>query len=670
MRWSYMCSKFLNARGVAFNSYFFLSILFETIKNPTRYALSERRCHCVSRFEKLRRGPKLLGFIDNLEDKVAAETLHAGLVKNATVVELNVGNYMLSIYVKFKHLVAAQKMFDEMPARDVKSWTIMISGFARMGSFRLALDLFSQMLAEGVCPNQFTLSSVLKCCSSVVQTGRSVHGWLLRNGVVIDAVLKNSILEFYVTCGELNHAERLFVFMGDRDTVSCNIMISGYIQSGDWEKSLDMFRRLPSKDVATWNTVIYGLMQNGFQRKALELLYEMLNIRACFSAYTFCIALFMASSLSNVKLGRQMHAQLIRVGLHNNDFIRSSLIDMYSKCGKIDNASIIFKRKQNSDFNYDSTMEDTVSRSSIISGYVRNGRWEDALQLFFNMISKGIKVDKFTITSIISACVDCEMLNLGQQIHALVLKSGHKLDMLLCSSLIDMYSKCGSLSDAHLLFNQINDRNVILFTSIISGCALHGQGKDAIFLFELMRNEGIQPNEVTFVGLLTACSHSGLVDEGCRYFRLMKEVYGITPGVEHFTCMVDLFGRAGRLYEVKQFIDDNGVSHLSSVWRAFLSCCQVHKNVEMGNQVAEKLLEIDPSDAEPYVLLSNMCASGDRWEESARLRNLMRRKGVKKQPGQSWIRLNNRLHTNLMIMGSNHENYQPCMIETRLKRCS
>ncbi|GAB4835389.1 hypothetical protein Ancab_000299 [Ancistrocladus abbreviatus] len=659
MRWSSLCSRFSN-RGAVFNCCHrsLLVSLRLRIGRPNQHELNRgqlRSQHSVPSFENQNPEIKLLAFIENVEDKLEAEALHAKLIKYGSVGDLDVGNYMLSLYVRFRYLSAGQNLFDEMLDRDVRTWTTLISGFARIGLFRLGLECFTQMLFDGVCPNQFTLSSVFKCCSSEVRVGKGIHGWMLRNGIGLDVVLKNSVLDFYIKCGELDYGKRYFEFMDDRNTMTWNIMVAGCIENGDVENSLDLFRRLPCKDNATWNTVISGLMQCGYQQMALEVLHEMINSQVAFCEYTFSIALCVASSLSTLELGRQIHGRLTRIGFFDNDFLRSCLIDMYSKCGEIDMAAVIFKQmpkdilsRRNLKFKGNNLMDNAVSFSSIVSGYVQNGRWEDAVEIFCNLVSEGIKVDKFTITSTISASADCGMLEFGQQIHAVIMKSGHKIDLILCSSLVDMYAKCGSLCDAQLTFNEINNQNVVCFTSIISGCALHGQGREAIQVFELMRTEGIPPNEVTFVGVLTACSHAGLVDEGFQFFELMKEVCNIKPGVEHFTCMVDLLGRAGRLHEIKNFIDQNSISHLSSVWRAFLSACRVHKNVEMGEWVAQKLLELEPLDAEPYILLSNMRATGYRWEDSARVRHLMQIKGIKKPPGQSWIHLNNQIHTFVM----------------------
>nr|XP_021851875.1 pentatricopeptide repeat-containing protein At4g21065-like [Spinacia oleracea] len=656
MQCTLLRSKFFNCI-VALNHCFnpFNAVICSAVVNSTQIEITRKliqRFHASLSSNHHDKQPQLLGFIDNLKDERTLQNLHGRVIKSGSIVDLNVGNYVLSLYAKFKGLGSAQKLFDEMSERNVRTWTVLVSGFARIGLFRVGLDYYARMLGEGVCPNGFTLSSVLKCCSSIglVHNGKAIHGWILKNGIDLDAVLRNSIIDFYVKSKEFDYANKLFEFTDDVDTVSYNIMISANIQSGDVKSSLALFRRLTTKDVATWNTVISGMMKNGFERTALELLYEMVKEQACFNEFTYTIALTLVSSLSILELGSQLHARLIRLRLCDNEYIRSSLIDVYSKCGLIDKASIVFKqippRKQSSNINGEKLMSDTVSLSSMISGYSQNGRFKEALEMFCHMVSEGIGVDKYILTTIVSVCADYGLLSFGEQIHGLVHKIGHKFDIVFCSSLVDMYSKCGCLENALIVFDKTTTRNTILWTAIINGNAFHGFGREAVRLFQLMiDDDDIQPNEVTFVAVLTACSHAGLVDEGRNYFTVMKEKYNINPGIEHFTCMVDLFGRAGYLDEIKNFIYENNLSHISSVWRAFLSSCRLHKNYDLGKWVSEKLLQLEPLDAEPYVLLSNMCATSNRWEESAKVRSLMQKKGVRKHPGQSWIQLNNQVHS-------------------------
>ncbi|KAB1200874.1 hypothetical protein CJ030_MR0G006024 [Morella rubra] len=588
-------------------------------------------------------------------NETAVGVLHAKAVTSGTFQNLKESNYILNLVVKSQDLAYAQKLFDEISDRDVRAWTILISGYARLGASTMVLDLFREMRIEGVPPNQFTLSSVLNSSSSTsdLQTGKIIHGWILRNGINLDIVLENSILDIYAKCGPFYYAKNLFELMVERDTVSWNIMVGAYLHVGDMENSLSMFRSLPHKDVASWNTIMDGLTRNGRGRAALELLYEMVRNGPAFNKVTFSIALILISSLSLTELGRQIHGRVLRFGFEKDGFVRTSLLDMYCKGGKMEKASLLFRKRpmdwsrmQKSKITESTT--EIISCSSIVAGYIRNGEYEDALKFFISMVCGQVKVDRFTITSVLSACANTGILELGRQIHAYVQKVGHTMDFHLISSSIDMYAKCGILDDAWTIFKQTGNPNVVVWTSMINGCASHGQGRKAMWLFEKMMHEGIKPNDVTFVGVLTACSHSGLLEEGYKYFRLMKEVYGIKPKVEHFTCMVDLYGRAGHLDKAEEFIQENSLSHLTGVWRSFLSSCRLHKNIGLGKWVSETLLRLEPLDAGPYILFSNMCTANDEWEEAANVRGLMQQRRINKVCGQSWIQLKNEVHTFVM----------------------
>ncbi|KAF8030056.1 hypothetical protein BT93_E2473 [Corymbia citriodora subsp. variegata] len=440
----------------------------ETV-NPTRLELDgipRRCCHSAP--------------IGCSRAEAVAETFHATAIKKCSVRNVSVGNYVLALYTKTRKLGDAQKLFDVLPVRDVRAWTILLSGFARDGSCGLVLNLFRAMVMEGVCPNHFTLSSVLKCCSGLneLRLGKGVHGWIIRNHIHVDAVLANSVLDVYAKCGDVVVAERLFDLMREKNTICWNVMIGAYLCGGDMEKSFDLFQRMPHKDVASWNTIIDGLMQNGLERSALELLYEMKGKGPVFNEVTFSMALGLAAFLSILDVGRQVHGIVIRLGISSNEFIRTSLIDMYCKCGDTEKASIVFNcwpLMFMSTKNCEIAYKDAYACSSLVSGYVKNGNYENAFEVFSTMVRKCLKVDKFTITSIISASANVGILELGRKIHAYILKVGYYLDVHLSSSLIDMYSKCGSLDDALSVFKQSQDLNVVLWTSMIFSFALHGR---------------------------------------------------------------------------------------------------------------------------------------------------------------------------------------------------
>ncbi|ONK56228.1 uncharacterized protein A4U43_C10F5440 [Asparagus officinalis] len=382
-------------------------------------------------------------------------------------------------------------------------------------------------------------------------------------------------------------------------------------------------------------------MKMGFDLVALELLYEMVGIGIGFNKFTFSMALTLAGKLVLLELGKQIHSQILRNGCEYDAFITTSLLDMYCKCGKIEASLVVF---YNSSQSTDGLIAKTIQWSSMISGFVQNGRIEEALKLFSKMLQKGLKVDKFTLTSISSACSDAGILQQGRQIHACIEKLGYGFDVFSVSAITDMYAKCGSLDDACRAFDSIESRNVVIWTSMINSYASHGHGRKAIQLFEKMLGEKIMPNEITFVGVLSACSHCGEVKEGCKYFRLMQEEYGIFPSIEHFTCMVDLLGRAGKLEEAKDFIYQNNIEHHDVVWKALLASSRFDNNIEMAKWASEQLVSLKPKDVGSYVLISNICATKRMFLESNKLRNLMRERGMSKEPGQSWIELKNKVH--------------------------
>ncbi|GAA0141561.1 hypothetical protein LIER_02680 [Lithospermum erythrorhizon] len=583
---------------------------------------------------------------------IHVENVHVNSIKSSSIDNIQETNYILSLYVKASDFSNAEKLFDEMPQRDVRSWTILISGYSRRVTlYRKGLEYFRLMVSEGVVlPNEFTLASVFKCCGNDdrkgVGLGKSVHGWIFRNlfRIVFDVALQNAVLDFYAKCGSMRNAGRLFELMENKSSVSWNIMMTTYLREGDVEKSVEFFRKIPRKDTASWNTMIDGLRERGFDRISMEMLHEMVKVGPLFDEVTFSTSLALVSSVHNLELGRQIHGRILRMGMNEDAFIRGSLIDMYCKCGRMNVASIIFNnfqhcrvRRGSSRVLLDDLMEQTISWNTMISGYLQNGMINEALNCFRALINEKAELNEYTLASILSASGGASLLDLGEQVHANILKCGHMEDVVLSSSMIDMYSKCGNLDKAWSFFRQAKTLNVVLWTTMISSYATHGHGDEAINLFEMMRRKGILPNEVTFVGVINACSHSGLVQEGCNYFRMMTEVYGILPAVEHFTSMVDLFGRAGRLNEIIDFINVNGISHFVAVWSAFLSSCYLHKNVDMAKWVSRKLLELDSSVASSYILLSNTCSAHHIWDEAATLRSLMQERKIQKLPGQSWI---------------------------------
>ncbi|CAA6664091.1 unnamed protein product [Spirodela intermedia] len=574
----------------------------------------------------------------SLKNTAEVGIFHLRAAKLGLSMDVQVGTHLMSSYSKCGCLESACKLFGEMPHRNTVSWTVLITGFSGIRQFSQALGIFSQMLNDGALPNCVTLASAFRCCagSRDVTRGKGLHGWILRNGLGSDAILGNSMVDFYAKCGDFHHAATVFDSMPERDRASWNIMIGAHLQNGNVEGSVELFKKLSFRDVVSWNTLINGQIQNGCHKMALEFLYQMAEAGPAFSHFTFSMALSLVGTLSMPELGRQIHGKLLRSQAGLDGFIRSSLVDMYGKCGNMESASTVF-----------SDIRDplnTVSWSSMVAGYVHNQRHGEALSFLQRMLDEHVEVDLYTLTSIATACSHLGILAQGRQIHAFAEKLGHASDIYLSAAITDMYGKCGSLEDARAVFEKANKGNLVLWTSMIASYASHGRGREAIQAFKLLLENKISPNEVTFVSVLCACSHAGLVREGYEYLRMMREDFGLVPGVEHLTCVVDLLGRAGLVEEARNFIYENNISKVSASWKALLSACRLQGNVDMARFASEQLVKLEPFDAGSYLLLSNIYSTTRQWADASRIRRKMEENGVRSHPGMSWIQLKNSVH--------------------------
>ncbi|KAJ1288697.1 hypothetical protein BS78_02G108000 [Paspalum vaginatum] len=545
-------------------------------------------------------------------------------------------------WVKARGFHDARRAFDGTPTRSLPAWTAIISGCARGGRYADGMRAFAEMLGGGsaAAPNAFVLAGVLRCCAGLgdLESGRRVHGWILRTGVRPDVVLCNAVLDMYAKCGDRGLTRRAFGAMAEKDAVSWNIVISTCLQDGDVLGAMQLFDESPLRDVSSWNTIISGLMRSGCAAEALDRLRRMARAGVAFSNYTYSMAFALAGMLSLQDLGRQLHGCVVVAALEDDAFVRCSLMDMYCKCGEMEAALSIFDRW--SQFIGDIKF----AWSTMVAGYIQNGREEEALEFFRRMLREGVPAEQFILTSVAAACANGGMVEQGKQVHGFVEKLGHRLDAPLASALVDMYSKCGSLEDARRIFDSAQAKNVALWTTMLCSYASHGKGTMAIGIFNIMKAEKVAPNEITLVAVLSACSHSGLVGEGDHYFNLMQEEYGIVPRIEHYNCMVDLYGRAGILDKAKDFIEENNIGHEAIVWKTLLSACRLHKHIDYAKLASEKLVQLEQCDAGSYVLMSNMYATNSKWLDAYKLRSSMREWRVRKEPGQSWIHLKNDVH--------------------------
>eukprot|EP01018_Ginkgo_biloba_P032090 Gb_22770 [translate_table: standard] len=612
-------------------------------------------------------------------------------------------NTLLNIYAKCGSLVDARRVWDRMPKRNVISWTVMIAAYTRHGFAVEALTLFYQMQRSGIQPDPCTFSSVLPACANMaaLEQGEEIHEEIIRSGFQSNVFVGNALIDMYAKCGIIESARMLFDSMQERNVVSWTVIFAGYAHNGHIDEAMKLFRKMPERNVVSWTAMIATCAKHGRGEEALTLFYQMQQSGIQPNQFTFASVLSACANVAALEQGKKIHEEILRSQFQSNVFVGNALLDMYAKCGSIKNARNVFDRMPQRDVVSWNAMiagytqnghlkeavklfrkmpeqnviswngmitgyaqngqvdealklfqkmpeQDVVSWNAMIAGYAQNGHGEKALKLFRQMQLTGLKPNSETFTIVLPTCADLAALDEGKEVHEVVIRSGYQSDVFLGNTLVDMYAKCGSIEDACHVFNKMPVRNVVSWTSMIVGYAVHGCGKEALQLFEQMRHSGTHPDHVTFLGVLSACCHAGLVDEGWQYFDCMSQYYHITPAKEHYGCMVDLLGRAGRLDEANQFINEMPIKPDAVVWGSLLGACRIHTNVELGKCAAEHLLELDPENGAHYVLLSDIYAAAGRLDDIEKVWKRRKDRKIKKKRGCSWIVVNKKANAFLV----------------------
>lgn len=464
----------------------------------------------------------------------------------------------------------------------------------------------------------------------------------------------------YALLGNAENARKLFDAMPERDVISWNVLISGYVRCRKFQDAVDVFRRMREE----------GNMKPDEATIA--------------SALTACVA------LKDLELGGEIHRYVVKE-LQITVIIGNALLDMYSKCGCLDIAREIFDGMPAKNVNcvtslvsgyinsgrldearklFDrSSFRDTVLWTAMINGYVQFNRFDEAVALFREMQNEQIKPDRFTVVALLTGCAQQGALEQGRWVHRYIDENGIVVDRVVATALIEMYAKCGFVKKSMEIFRGLKARDTALWTSIISALAMNGETAEALNLFTEMNQVGAKPDGITYIGVLSACNHGGLVDEACRHFHSMEKMFHIKPEMEHYGCMIDLLGRAGRLGEAEMFIKDVPKENKEIVvplYGALLSACRIHGNVEMSEQIFKRLSEIEVCDSGVCTLLANVYASAGRWEEAKQVRKEMKALGVRKYPGCSSIEVNGVVHEFLVGDGSHPEMADVCAMLNRI----
>ncbi|KAK8958566.1 Pentatricopeptide repeat-containing protein [Platanthera guangdongensis] len=571
-------------------------------------------------------------------DLAGGRTLHSLYLKSFIPPETYIDNHFVLLYSRCRHLNHARQMFDEIPHPNVFSYNALLAAYAHESQTHLAIDLFARipdpdlvsyntilsayaaggrtsdaltlfarMRCLGSDMDGFTLSSVV---SSLVHTGaEQLHATAITTGLYVYVSVSNSLICCYSRTGLLTEAEHVFheIPAEFRDEISWNCMIVAYGQHRQGQKALSFFQ---------------DMVRRGF---AIDM-------------YTLASVLTAFTTVKNLPGGEQFHSFLIKSAFEKNSHVGSGLIDLYSKCGSILDAKKVFDQVNE---------RDLVLWNTMISGFSLNDEFsEDGFRCFLEMQRAGFRPDDCSFVCAISSSSNLSSPSQGQQLHSLAIKLEFPTDLVsVNNALIAMYSKCGNLKEADKLFVRMPVRNSVSYNSIIAGYAQHGLCLDALELYRKMLDSGTQPTSITFISVLSACAHTGRVDEGWRHFNSMKADHGMEPGEEHYSCMINLLARAGEFSQAEKMIDTMPFDPGAVGWAALLGACRTHGNLELGTRAAGKMLELDPSNASAYVMMANMHASSGNWEEMAKSRRLMRDRGVrKKNPGCSWIEMGRRVH--------------------------
>ncbi|XP_004512264.1 pentatricopeptide repeat-containing protein At4g13650-like [Cicer arietinum] len=604
------------------------------------------------------------------------------------------------VYLYFKggnDLRGAWRVFYGLLERDVVAWNVMISGFVQVGDLCMVQSLFSEMWdVQGLKPDNSTFVSLLKCCS-FLQEVKQIHGLVYKFGAEVDVVVESAMVDLYAKCGDVSSCRKIFDSMEEKDNFVWSSMISGYTMNkrgeeavqffkdmcrqrvkldqhvlsstvkacveienlesgvqvhgsviknghqndcfvasvlmnlyasfgelGDVEK---LFRRINNKDIVTWNSMILAQARPGRGSGcSMQLLQELRRTTLLqIEGATLVAVLKSCENESDLPAGRQIHSLIVKSSMCHHTLVGNALVHMYSECKQIGDAFKAF---------VDIVWKDDSSWSSIIGTCKQNGMESEALVLCKEMLAEGINFTSYSLPLCISACSQLSAICEGKQLHVFAIKSGYNRDVYVGSSIIDMYAKCGNMEESEKVFEEQLEPNEVTFNAMICGYAHHGKAQQAIEVLSKLEKNGVTPNHVTFLALMSACSHAGYVEETLHLFTLMIDKYKIKPKSEHYSCLVDAYGRAGRLEEAYQIVQKDGSE---SAWRTLLGACRNHNNTEIGEKSAMKMLELNPSDHAPYILLSNLYMEERKWEEALKCREKMATSCVKKDPGSSWL---------------------------------
>ncbi|KAL6841751.1 hypothetical protein ACP4OV_028263 [Aristida adscensionis] len=506
---------------------------------------------------------------------------------------------LVDMFAKCGCLDEARSVFESMEVRDLAVWTAMIGGAVHEGEWHEVMSLFNRLRSEGFAADSVIFATVIPACGRAkeLRIGTALHGCSVKFGVSGDLCVSNALVDLYCKCGTLDMAASLFL-------------------------SIDY------KDVVSWSTIIAGYSQNGIYYVCVSLFSEMVAAGIKPNSTTLASVLPSLSQLKLLRHGKEVHCFCLRYGIEQSEFLVSALVEFYSGQGFIREAEIVFESMPK---------KDLVIWNSMIGGYAVNEDSESALHALKAMQRVGLRADHVTVVSVLPLCDQLSRFLQGKELHAYAIRHGVSSVCSVSNALIYMYCKCGCLEIAIEVFGLTEERNTVTYNILISSFGKHSREDEAFLLFDLMKKDGVVPDKVTFVALLSCCSHAGLIDKGLWFYASMVRDYNICPDKEHNSCIVDLFSRSGKLDDAWSFIANLQEVPEIDVLGCLLSACREHNRMDIAELVANRIFEQNPNDPGYHILLSNIYANAGMWSDVTRIRNLMEERSFKKTTGNSLI---------------------------------
>ncbi|KAI3748004.1 hypothetical protein L6452_10806 [Arctium lappa] len=510
---------------------------------------------------------------------------------------------LMDMYIKCSAPNKATMVFGNMSTKTTVCWNVLIDGHLKSWQPSEALNLFSLMVQEDHILDLVALANGILSCANLglLRVGKSIHGYMLRNRILLDVVVKTALIDMYSKCNNCGNAREIFDTLKDKDVISFNVMMAGYLHNGHNHEVIEAFHNMRR----------LGLTENEG------------TILTVISAF---------SDLKDIRQGTSIHGFVITHGFESKTDIANQIMYLYVKCGYIDCARQVFDLIKH---------KDLVSWTSMMMGYENLGHADEVIALFQEMmqLEKQLNPDSVTLTCLLQAFSQLGCLSQVKEIHCRVIRVSMENEITVMNSLLTTYSKCGMYKTARDMFHQMGKKCLASWNTMIAASGMHGDCLGSLELMDQMKKERIFPDEVTFMSALSSCSHAGLVEEGLNFFRSMKEEYGLVPGEEHYGCMVDLLGRAGQLDEAFEFLKCLPPTQSGSAVGALVAACRVHGNSEIGEGLGRWLLDLDPENSSSYGLVSNLYAEGEKWNEAACIRASAKQKCLKMTTGCSLIEI-------------------------------